>query len=162
MQSGRAASHSACKPQAYTRLEGGDSVNGRYFKQRSTPPTDSTVADFQIHQQEIQRKIKYIHVAIVGADDWRQNGNKSHRIFPQTSLNCMRYNTRSELVTWWCEGLYRLNLLRTFPLLWNTTFHCCDCNSLMVDPTLGPLNSVLTHSSLLTSVMLLSRQRLTS
>lgn len=71
MQSGRAASHSACKPQAYTRVEGGDSVKGGYFKQRSTPPTESTVADFQIHQQEIRRKIKYIHVAIVKADGWQ-------------------------------------------------------------------------------------------
>ena len=50
MQSGRAASHSTCKPQAYTRLEGGDSVRGRYFKQHSTPPTERTLADFQTHQ----------------------------------------------------------------------------------------------------------------
>jgi len=68
MQSGRAASHSACKPQDYAQVEGGDSVYGRYFKQRSTPPTESTVADFQIQQQEILRKIKYIHVAIVESD----------------------------------------------------------------------------------------------
>lgn len=108
MQSGRAVSHSACKPRDCTRVEGGDSVKGRYFKQRSTPPTDSTVADFQIHQQEIQRKIKYIHVAIVESDGWQGKMGINLSSLPlrpaQTALqNALLRGTTVYRVTIYCE-----------------------------------------------------------